>query len=63
MLSPKDKKRLEDLRRRKKKPRTMSRSGFSSICGVKTQWDYCAAYSDVGMCDRHYEEFLRKQSK
>ncbi len=63
MVSKKDQKRFEELRRRKKKPPKMTRSGLPTTCGVKTQWGYCAAYSEVGMCDRHYDEFIRKQSK
>ena len=63
MVSPKDQKRLEELRRRKKKSPKMTRSGLSTTCGVKTQWGYCAAYSEAGMCDRHYDEFIRKQSQ
>lgn len=63
MVSKKDQKRFEELRRRKKKPPTTTRSGLSNICGVKTQWGHCAAYSETGMCDRHYDEFIRKQSK
>ena len=63
MLSRKDQQRLEELRRRKKKSPKMTRSGLPTTCGVKTQWGYCAAYSEVGMCDRHYDEFIRKQSK
>jgi hypothetical protein len=60
MVSRKDQKRLEELRRRKPKPRKMTRSGLPTTCGVKTQWGFCAAYTEDGMCARHYEEFLRK---
>ena len=63
MLSRRDQKRLEDLRRRKKKSPKMTRSGLSTTCGVKTQWGYCAAPSEGGRCARHYDEFIRKQSK
>lgn len=63
MVSRNDQRRLEALRRRKKKPPKMSRSGFPTTCGVKTPWGHCAAYTEDGMCDRHYEEFVRKQSR
>ena len=48
--------------RRKTKPRETTRSGLPTTCGVKTQWGYCAAHTKDGMCERHYREFLRKQS-
>ena len=60
MVSRKDQDRLEELRRRKKKPRKATRSGFPTTCGVETPWGFCAAYAEDGMCDRHYAEFLRK---
>lgn len=62
MVSRKDQKRFEELRRRKTKPRKITRSDLPTACGMQSKEGYCAAHTEDGMCERHYQEFLRKQS-